>query len=114
MQPVPPDYPEVERSSELATYQLTVPCYEYQRLLASHGVLCHMNRKGDCWDNAPTGSVFGSIKAEITEEKSLATRQAAWSVSSASSNASTIDAASTQPSATKPQPTWSNSRLRRS
>jgi putative transposase len=25
---------------------------EYQALLSKHGMLCSINRKGDCWDNA--------------------------------------------------------------
>jgi len=27
--------------------------YDYQAYLKSHGFICSMSRKGDCWDNAP-------------------------------------------------------------
>jgi transposase InsO family protein len=26
------------------------------------GIRCLMSRKGDCWDNAPTESLWGSLK----------------------------------------------------
>ena len=38
--------------------------HDYRRLLAKHGMLCSMSRKGDCWDNAPMESFFGSLKTE--------------------------------------------------
>lgn len=37
---------------------------DYQKLLADHGILCSMSRKGNCWDNAPTESFFGKLKVE--------------------------------------------------
>jgi transposase InsO family protein len=37
---------------------------DYQRLLADHGIVCSMSRKGNCWDNAPTESFFGKLKVE--------------------------------------------------
>ena len=37
---------------------------EFQGLLADHGILCSMSRKGNCWDNAPTESFFGKLKVE--------------------------------------------------
>jgi len=33
-----------------------------------------MSRKGDCWDNAPTESVFNSMKNERVHGKTYATR----------------------------------------
>lgn len=38
---------------------------DYQSLLAKHGMRCSMSRKGDCWDNAPVESFFGSLKQEL-------------------------------------------------
>jgi transposase InsO family protein len=38
---------------------------EFQSLLARHGIRCSMSRKGDCWDNAPIESFFGSLKQEL-------------------------------------------------
>jgi transposase InsO family protein len=47
----------------------------YRRLLAKHGMLCSMSRKGDCWDNAPMESFFGSMKTELNCEDAFKTRQ---------------------------------------
>lgn len=40
--------------------------YDYQYLLGKHGMICSMSRKGNCWDNAPMESFFGSLKTECT------------------------------------------------
>jgi transposase InsO family protein len=53
--------------------------HDYRRLLARHGMLCSMSRKGDCWDNAPMESFFGSLKTELMEDSPFKTRQAARS-----------------------------------
>ena len=53
--------------------------HDYRRLLAKHGMLCSMSRKGDCWDNAPMESFFGSLKTELEEDGPFPTRQAARS-----------------------------------
>ncbi|AEJ02474.1 Integrase catalytic region [Nitrosomonas sp. Is79A3] len=37
---------------------------EFQRRLKKYGMICSMNRKGNCWDNAPTESWFNSFKNE--------------------------------------------------
>jgi len=37
---------------------------DYQDILAKHGAICSMSRKGNCWDNAPVESFFGTIKRE--------------------------------------------------
>lgn len=36
----------------------------YQAKLKEYGMACSMSRKGNCWDNAPTESWFGSFKNE--------------------------------------------------
>src|SRR4051795_7475522 len=51
--------------------------HEYRRLLDEHGMVCSMSRKGDCWDNAPMESFFGSLKTELEEDGPFPTRQAA-------------------------------------
>ena len=38
--------------------------HDYQRLLKQFGMIPSMSRKGNCWDNAPTESFFGSLKQE--------------------------------------------------
>jgi len=42
-------------------------------------MLCSMSRKGDCWDNAPVESFFGSMKTELGDGQPFETRQAAKS-----------------------------------
>jgi len=51
--------------------------HEYRRLLDTHGMLCSMSRKGNCWDNAPMESFFGSLKTELDDDGVYNTRQAA-------------------------------------
>jgi putative transposase len=41
--------------------------HDYQKLLAQHGMLCSMSRKGDCYDNAPMESWFNSLKARLPD-----------------------------------------------
>lgn len=38
---------------------------DFQALLSHYGMHCSMSRKGDCWDNAPVESFFGSLKQEL-------------------------------------------------
>ena len=35
---------------------------DFSRLLKRHGIVPSMSRKGNCWDNAPTESLWGSLK----------------------------------------------------
>jgi putative transposase len=37
----------------------------YQRLLAAHGGIASMSRRGDCWDNAVVESFFATLKTEL-------------------------------------------------
>lgn len=37
---------------------------DYRALLRRHEVVCSMSRRGNCHDNAPTESLFGSLKTE--------------------------------------------------
>lgn len=37
----------------------------YRGLLATHGMVCSMSRKGDCWDNAVTESFFATLEHEL-------------------------------------------------
>ena len=49
----------------------------YQALLAQHGIVCSMSRKGNCWDNAPVERFFSSLKREWTGDRLYRTRQEA-------------------------------------
>ena len=49
----------------------------YQTLLRQHGVRCSMSRRGNCFDNAPTESFFGTLKTEIAVPCYWPTRRAA-------------------------------------
>lgn len=37
---------------------------DYRALLRRHEIVCSMSRRGNCHDNAPTESLFGSLKTE--------------------------------------------------
>src|SRR6267378_1416268 len=42
--------------------------HAYRHLLERSNMLCSMSRKGDCWDNAPMESFFGSLKTELDDK----------------------------------------------
>ena len=46
----------------------------FQAKLVEYGMICSMSRKGDCWDNAPTESWFGSFKNERVYGEHFETR----------------------------------------
>jgi putative transposase len=49
----------------------------YRRLLADHGMVQSMSRKGDCYDNAPMESFFATLKAELVGDTRYPDAQAA-------------------------------------
>src|SRR3954469_24197542 len=49
----------------------------YRDILAPHGLVQSMSRKGNCLDNAPMESFFGSLKTELVHRTSFLTREAA-------------------------------------
>jgi putative transposase len=49
----------------------------YQAILARHGFRCSMSRRGNCLDNAPMESFFGSLKTELVHRTAFPTREAA-------------------------------------
>jgi transposase InsO family protein len=53
--------------------------HAYRRLLDKNAIRCSMSRKGNCWDNAPMESFFGSMKTELDNEVVFETRQQAKS-----------------------------------
>lgn len=50
---------------------------DYQDLLREYGLVGSMSRKGDCWDNAPMESFFGTLKQELVYPERFATREEA-------------------------------------
>ena len=50
---------------------------EYQKLLTRHGLRGSMSRRGNCYDNAPMESFFGSLKNELVHRTTFPTRAAA-------------------------------------
>lgn len=59
-----------DRGSQYASADL-------QRHLAAFGMKGSMSRKGDCWDNAVTETLFGSLKVERLHDMRLSTRRQA-------------------------------------
>jgi putative transposase len=52
---------------------------DFQRLLAQFGMQASMSRKGDCWDNAPMESFWGTLKNELVFHRKYQTRAEAMS-----------------------------------
>ena len=50
---------------------------DFQELLKSNSIICSMSRKGDCWDNAPLESFFGTLKTERVHCSDYKTREQA-------------------------------------
>lgn len=51
--------------------------HEFRAVLEQNGIQASMSRKGNCWDNAPTETLFGSLKVERLHGKRFETiRQA--------------------------------------
>ncbi len=54
---------------------------EYQKALEGAGLVCSMSNKGDCWDNAPTESFFGTLKCELIHRYRWPSRaEAIWAI----------------------------------
>ena len=47
----------------------------YQGLLARHGIVISMSRRGNCWDNAVAESFFATLKVELVHGASWPTRE---------------------------------------
>ena len=48
--------------------------HDYQKLLGQFGMTTSMSRKGDCWDNAPMESFWGTLKNELVHHRRYRTR----------------------------------------
>jgi transposase InsO family protein len=51
--------------------------HEYRKLLAQFGLTASMSRKGNCYDNAPMESFWGTLKQELVHHRRYRTRQEA-------------------------------------
>ena len=51
--------------------------YDFRNILKQHGFIASMSRKGNCYDNAPMESFWGTLKQELTNHRRYRTRQEA-------------------------------------
>lgn len=51
--------------------------HDYRRLVAQFGMVASMSRKGNCYDNAPIESFWGTLKNELVYHRHYVTRQQA-------------------------------------
>lgn len=51
--------------------------HDYRKMLRQFGMQASMSRKGDCWENAPMESFWGSLKNELVHHRRFATREQA-------------------------------------
>lgn len=51
--------------------------HEYRALVAQFGMLASMSRRGNCYDNAPIESFWGTLKNELIYHRRYATREQA-------------------------------------
>ena len=50
---------------------------DFRRIIERHGIRPSMSRRGNCWDNAVTETLFGSLKVEPLHEEQFPTIRAA-------------------------------------
>jgi transposase InsO family protein len=55
-------------------------CREYREILDRHRMEASMSRTGNCYDNAPTESLWGTVKTEAVNEEQFETREQAKAV----------------------------------
>ena len=51
--------------------------HDFRNLLKQHGMIASMSRKGNCYDNAPMESFWGTLKQELTNHRRYQTRREA-------------------------------------
>ena len=51
--------------------------HDYQKRLTQFGMTVSMSRKGDCWDNAPMESFWGTLNNALVTHEKFTTRQQA-------------------------------------
>ena len=50
---------------------------EYRKIIDQYGVIASMSRKGNCYDNAPMESFWGTLKQELIHHRRYRTRHEA-------------------------------------
>src|SRR3954470_13093810 len=50
---------------------------DYRKILHAAAITPSMSRKGNCWDNAPMESFFGTLKTELVHQRDYPDREAA-------------------------------------
>jgi len=50
---------------------------DYRKVLAENGIMASMSRRGDCWDNACSDTLFGSLKVQRLHGERFGTRRQA-------------------------------------
>ncbi len=51
--------------------------HAFHAKLKDYSMICSMSRKGNCWDNAPMESCWGSLKTELVHHRRFASREQA-------------------------------------
>ena len=52
----------------------TYASIDYRKALLGYGMRASMSRRGDCWDNAVAESFFATLRGELTDRETFATR----------------------------------------
>ena len=63
----------LRRSIESAQYAAG----DYRDILQTAAIIQSMSRKGNCWDNAPMESFFGTLKTELVHNREYPDRDTA-------------------------------------
>ena len=63
----------LRRSIESAQYAAG----DYRDILQTAAIIQSMSRKGNCWDNAPMESFFGTLKTELVHHRKYPDRDTA-------------------------------------
>jgi transposase InsO family protein len=74
----------------------------YRKVLGAAGMIQSMSRKGNCWDNAPMESFFGTLKTELVHQACYPTRIPPGATCSPTSKDTTIVSGFIPPSGISP------------
>ncbi len=57
----------LHHSDRAGTLRVQYASHDYQRVLAAYGMVGSMSRRGNCYDNAPIESFWGTLKTEAPD-----------------------------------------------